>query len=71
VIVCHCAVVDHRAIDSAVAQGACSVREVLVRTGAGRDCGGCIPAIRERTHAAVLHSEKPDLSSSEVLHAAG
>lgn len=71
-IVCHCAVVDHRAIESAVAEGACSLREVLVRTGAGRDCGGCIPAIRERAEAAVLHSESRELSSSsEVLHAAG
>ena len=72
-ILCHCIVVDHHAVDGAVAEGACSLREVLVRTGAGRDCGGCVPAIRQRTEAALGQSgpSSSPAPSTEVVHAAG
>jgi NAD(P)H-nitrite reductase large subunit len=75
-ILCHCTVVDHRAVEAAVDDGARSTREVLLRTGAGRGCGGCVPAIRACAHArlcqgamesaAAVRAETP-----EVLHAAG
>jgi NAD(P)H-nitrite reductase large subunit len=72
VILCHCAVVDHHAIDAAVAEGACSLREVLVRTRAGRDCGGCLPAVRQQTESALGQAGTRHLApSSEVVHAAG
>ena len=72
-ILCHCAVVDHWAVEAAVDDGACTLREVLVRTGAGRDCGGCVPALRQRTEALLGQSghSHPLAPSTEVVHAAG
>ncbi|MGD9954659.1 MAG: (2Fe-2S)-binding protein [Candidatus Nanopelagicales bacterium] len=71
-ILCHCAVVSHDDIDDAVAEGACSLREVLVRTRAGRDCGGCIPLVRERAEAALRQAGRSRTAPhSEVVHAAG
>jgi nitrite reductase (NADH) large subunit len=72
VILCHCAVVSDGDIDDAVAEGACSLREVLVRTRAGRDCGGCIPLVRERAGAALRQAGSiHHAPHTEVAHAAG
>ena len=71
-ILCHCAVVSHDDIDAAVTEGACSLREVLVRTRAGRDCGGCIPLVRERAEAALRQAgSSQHAHHTEVVHAAG
>jgi len=44
-IVCHCKAVTDRTIRQAVREGAGSFREVALQCNAGRDCGGCRPAV--------------------------
>jgi bacterioferritin-associated ferredoxin len=46
-IVCLCKGVTAREINSAVADGATSPREVAARCRAGTGCGMCVPQIRE------------------------
>ncbi|MDP9432971.1 MAG: (2Fe-2S)-binding protein [Actinomycetota bacterium] len=46
VIVCHCAVVSDRDLVAAAAAGATSTRALCRATGAGRNCGGCLPAVQ-------------------------
>ncbi len=48
-IVCHCKVVSDRAIRDAIRRGAHSPRAVALacQAGRGRQCGGCIPLVRE------------------------
>lgn len=71
-ILCHCAVVSHTDVEDAVAEGACSLREVLVRTRAGRDCGGCLPLVRERAALALRQSGSSHRAHlTEDVHAAG
>ena len=45
-VVCHCAVVNCRAIAGAVENGAHTLASVCAQTGAGRDCGGCVFTVR-------------------------
>lgn len=45
-IICHCKVVNDRAITEAVDAGAVSLAEVCRTTGAGTDCGGCVFAVK-------------------------
>jgi bacterioferritin-associated ferredoxin len=45
--VCHCEVVNDRAIRSAIADGASDVADVASRCGAGAACAGCHPTIEE------------------------
>jgi bacterioferritin-associated ferredoxin len=42
VIVCHCKVVNDRAVTRAVEAGARTVSQVCDATGAGRGCGSCV-----------------------------
>lgn len=44
-LICHCEVVDDRTIRNAIAAGADSVEAIGAMCGAGRRCGGCIPAL--------------------------
>ncbi len=70
-ILCHCGVVGHEAVDHAVESGARTLDDVLAACGAGRDCGGCVPAIRQRAEAALREAGHHHLApSSEVVHAA-
>ena len=46
-IVCHCKAVCDRTIREAVRDGATSLRQVAMACQAGRECGGCVPALRE------------------------
>ena len=48
-IVCHCKAVSDRAIREAIRRGAQTPREVAIacQAGRGRQCGGCIPLVRE------------------------
>jgi bacterioferritin-associated ferredoxin len=46
-IVCHCRGLSDRAIREVIRRGARSPREVAIACRAGRDCGGCIPIVRE------------------------
>ena len=41
-IVCHCKVVNDRAVTRASTTGARTVAQVCRATGAGRDCGSCV-----------------------------
>lgn len=45
-IVCHCAVVGDKQITAAAAAGATTLSQVCASTGAGRDCGSCVFAVR-------------------------
>ncbi len=59
-ILCHCRVVNHRAVEAAVDDGARSVGEVGEACEAGTSCGGCWSAIadliEERTGAVPVPS---------------
>jgi bacterioferritin-associated ferredoxin len=45
-IVCHCMVVNDRAVADATEQGARTLAQVCRATGAGRDCGTCVFSVR-------------------------
>ena len=40
-IACHCRAVSDREVRTTIAQGACSLRDLADRCGAGSRCGGC------------------------------
>jgi bacterioferritin-associated ferredoxin len=46
VIVCHCKVVNDRAVTRAIDEGARTVSQVCQTTGAGRDCGSCVFTVK-------------------------
>ncbi len=46
-IICHCAVVNHRDIEATVDAGARTVSEVGDMCGAGISCRGCVTAIAD------------------------
>lgn len=41
-LVCHCCKVTDKQIAAAVANGARTVEEITLATGAGTDCGNCL-----------------------------
>lgn len=45
-IVCQCKVVNDRMVADAVESGARTVSQVCRATGAGRDCGSCVFALK-------------------------
>lgn len=45
-LVCHCFAVNDRRIRAAIDAGARDEVDVAVACGAGRDCGGCLPAVQ-------------------------
>ncbi|MBD8870901.1 (2Fe-2S)-binding protein [Nocardioides donggukensis] len=45
-IVCHCAVVNDRAVVAAVDQGARTLAGICRTTGAGSGCGACIFSLK-------------------------
>ena len=65
-IVCQCRVVSDRAIDTACAEGACTVSAVCRATGAAQDCGACISTVK----ALVCEHLKQDVAIYEVIRAA-
>lgn len=44
-LICHCQVVNDRHIRQAIADGAHDEEAIARLCGAGRDCGGCLPAV--------------------------
>jgi len=46
-IVCHCSALSDRTIREVIRRGAHSPREVALACHAGRQCGGCMPVVRE------------------------
>ena len=65
-IVCHCKAVTDRAIRDAIRRGAQSPREVGIACDAGRQCGGCMPLVREliATERASAAAELPVAAAS-------
>lgn len=59
-ILCHCKSVSDRAIRAAIAAGASSVADISLVTGAGKGCGGCVPAIEVLLADAALAFESPE-----------
>ncbi|MGW0229597.1 (2Fe-2S)-binding protein [Actinopolymorpha singaporensis] len=60
-IVCHCVVVNDRAVVDAVRGGARTLAGVCRSTGAGRECGGCVFSIKR-----LLCEHQPDPALQEV-----
>ena len=55
-LICHCRQVSDRQIAEAAQLGAVTVGHVGKHCGAGTECGGCVPAIRQ-----VLDEASEDL----------
>ena len=66
-IFCHCAVVSDRAVATAVEAGARTVAQVCRATGAGRECGSCVFAVK----ALICEHVAAEVPSMEVGVAAG
>ena len=66
-IFCHCAVVSDRAVATAVVAGARTVAQVCRATGAGRECGSCVFAVK----ALICEHVAAEVPSMEVGVAAG
>ncbi len=56
-LICHCFAVFERAVDAAIADGACSVPDLADATDAGAGCGGCHLALCRRLGAAHPNGE--------------
>jgi bacterioferritin-associated ferredoxin len=55
-IVCHCRGLSDRKIREVIRRGAHSPREVALACHAGRNCGGCIPTVRELIECEIAAS---------------
>ncbi|MCA9705328.1 MAG: (2Fe-2S)-binding protein [Myxococcales bacterium] len=55
-IVCLCKGVSSRTILDEVRRGACTVKSIAQACEAGRDCGSCVPQIRELIGTAGVSS---------------
>lgn len=47
-VICVCEAIGEREVDSHIARGVSSVRELKAACGAGGDCGACVRELRER-----------------------
>ena len=61
-LVCHCFSVNDRRIRAAIAEGARDEIDVASACGAGRDCGGCLPAVQRLLDECLRCSRVGDLS---------
>ena len=73
-IICHCKAVSDRTIRKVIQHGADTPRAIARACGAGRNCGGCRPAVRdilegERSCAQAATEEAVSVEAS--LAAAG
>jgi bacterioferritin-associated ferredoxin len=59
VIVCHCGVVNDRAVVNAIQDGARTLAGVCKSTGAGQNCGTCVFSIRR-----LLCEHEPTIAPS-------
>jgi bacterioferritin-associated ferredoxin len=62
-IVCHCRAVGHKAVENAIALGACDADEVAQHCGAGSVCGGCRPTVEAFLAAGNGRERRVDLRS--------
>jgi bacterioferritin-associated ferredoxin len=44
-LLCHCRVVSDRAVNAVISAGAADLDDVAALSGAGSECGGCVPSI--------------------------
>ena len=70
-IFCHCAVVSDQTVAAAVDAGARTVAQVCRATGAGRECGTCVFALKRIICEHVADSVESLASVQEVGVAAG
>jgi bacterioferritin-associated ferredoxin len=63
VIVCHCEVVNDRAVANAIEAGARTLAGVCRSTGAGQNCGTCVFSIRRLLceHEATVVPSLPEV----------
>jgi bacterioferritin-associated ferredoxin len=61
VLVCHCNVVSDRAVRAAISAGATDVAQVTALSGAGGECGGCVPSIEQLLEDAGIAVARPDV----------
>jgi bacterioferritin-associated ferredoxin len=69
-IVCQCAVVSDGDVSAAVRSGCRTLRQVCAATGAGRDCGSCVFAVRGVLNRATEAAFAPT-TTREVARATG
>jgi bacterioferritin-associated ferredoxin len=62
-IVCHCQVVNDRAVANSIAGGAQTLAQVCSSTGAGRNCGACVFSVRRLLcqHGSVPAAPAPEI----------
>jgi bacterioferritin-associated ferredoxin len=65
-LVCQCRGVSDRQIRRLVREGACSTRDVVRATGAGRDCGGCRSDVKKVVELAVEQVASRDLQRTTI-----
>ena len=70
-IVCQCAVVSDGEVAAAARSGCRTLRDVCAATGAGRDCGACVFAVRGVLTRAVVAQTIPLPLAPEVARATG
>ena len=46
-LICHCRAVSDKVLRCHLAAGVCHERDLIVRSGAGSRCGGCLPQLRQ------------------------
>jgi bacterioferritin-associated ferredoxin len=63
-LVCQCRGVTERQIRRLVRDGACSTRDVVRATGAGRDCGGCRSDMKQAVALAVQQTSARELQNT-------
>jgi len=68
-IVCHCRGLSDRKIREVIRRGAHSPREVALACHAGRNCGGCIPTVRELI-ASEISASAPECAERPPVVAA-
>ncbi len=69
-IVCQCAVVSDGDVAAAARSGCRTLRDVCAATGAGRDCGACVFAVRGALTKAVSATRHPVPVSTSTLEVA-
>ena len=60
-IVCHCNVVNDRAVTEAIDAGARTLAGVCAATGAGRDCGSCVFSVKR-----LLCDHEPSVAARAI-----
>lgn len=57
--ICVCHAVTHRDIESAVAEGCCSLRQLREQLGVGKTCGRCARCARDTLNTSAQFRTSP------------